>query len=884
MRKSILLFVFFTISVCALGQTVITGQIISADHSLASDVNILLHPKNSPSQIFSFSISDAKGNFRLEFASKDDSVGISTRSLTHRDTTVWVANKNQYMKLVLPMHVREIKEVTVNSRPITSRKDTITYLVSAFAQVKDQSIGDVIGKMPGFEVDTDGKIFYQGTPIQKYYIEGLDLLENRYSIANKNLPHGSVGSVEVLENHQPVKALQSNVFSEGTSLNLKLKRNVAITGTARTGIGFPVLLRDVNITPMLFNSKQQVIASIQSNNIGEDLNTQNQPLQFSNGELEGMGNRKPELLGITSISKPQIDRQRYLNNNANLLSYNHLLKINSLTELKINAGFYHDRQQESGLKTSKYYLADHDFTLSEISDNYYHNSNLSTNFTLTQNATKRYLKNQLSFNRFWDYEKGIILNQDKLEQKAETPHTLVSNTFDLLIPHRRNFFRIYSYIDYSNSPQKLSLRPGVFKNEINEGQNYLVTVQNYIQENLRGKQYLRFTLSRKPWSFDTETGFNFGIMQQRSFIEKDNIRLTADSLNNNYQWNSYELYFTENFRYEKENLRFGIETPVRMVFFELKDAYRQSSKPEERLLFSPRFWANFEFNSYLSGNASVKHASYLGDASQLTQGYIITGYRNMQRRSDKPDDKDVFSYTMGLKYKNPVSGFFSSFSWIHNQTTKSLLYRNKLSGAGLFFHEAILSDNKAISENVSTDNSWFLSQQKITLSLKGNYIKSKREYLLYDTRGWLKNQIILINPAIGFNGWKKLGLDYSVKLSLSILRNLETNTSVFGQTHKFSFYYYPFTNHWLGGNLEYYRFGHNQLADNGAFFANVTYSFKSDNSLFQYRIKCSNLLNTSGIVDYFYSDIALFGNHYDIRPREIIFTVSFALNRLKNKN
>lgn len=884
MRNNILLLLLFAISGNALGQTIITGHLISPYHSLASDVHVLVHPINAPKRIISFSISDAKGNFRLEYTSKDDSAGISIRSLTHRDTTVWIANRNQDMKLLLQVHIRELKETRVNGRPITSKKDTITYLVSAFAQVKDQSIGDVISKMPGFEVDTDGKIFYQGNPIQKYYIEGLDLLENRYAIANKNLPHGSVGSVEVLENHQPIKALQSNVFSNGTSLNLKLKKNVAVTGTARTGIGFPLLLRDVNITPMLFNAKQQIIASFQSNNIGDDLNVQNQPLQFSNGLLEGTGNRKPELLGITTISKPQIDRQRYLNNNANLLSYNQLLKVNSLTELKVNAGLYHDKQQEAGLKTSKYYLPTGDYTLREVTDNHYYYTSLSTDLTLTQNATKRYLKNQLSINRFWDYELGVILNPDKLEQKAETPHISVSNLFDLLIPQKKNSFRVYSYIDYNNSPQKLSFLPGVFKNEMNQGQNYLKTAQNYTQKELLGQQYLRFTLSRKPWSFDTETGFKFEIQRQRSFIEKDNLKLTADSLNNNYQWNSYELYFTENFRYEKNDLRLGIEMPLRMLFYELKDTYQHSSEPTERLLLGPRFWVNYDLNGYWSGNASIKHATNLGDASQLTQGYIITGYRNMQRRSDKLDDKNVFSYALGLKYKNPISGFFSSFSYIHNRTTKSLLYRNKLSVTGLVFYEALKSDNQAISDNISTDNSLFISHQKVMLTLKGNYMKSKREYLLNDTRGWLQNQFILVNPAVGFNGWKKLGLDYNLKLTFSMQKNLQANTAIIGQTHKFSFYYYPTNNHWLGANLEYYRFGQKQQAENGEFFANVIYVFKPDKSRVQYKIKCSNVFNASEIVDYFYSDIALFENHYNIRPREIMFTISFALNRLKNKN
>ena len=167
-----------------------------------------------------------------------------------------------------------------------------------FAQVKDQSIGDVISNMPGFEVTADGQVSYQGKPIQKYYIEGMDLLEGRYAIANKNLPYKDVGAVEVLENHQPIKILESKVFSNGTSINLKLKRNITMTGTMQVGAGLPSLLHYVNATPMLFTKNQQTIASLQSNNTGEDLSVQNQPLQFTGGQMEELGNRKINLVGI----------------------------------------------------------------------------------------------------------------------------------------------------------------------------------------------------------------------------------------------------------------------------------------------------------------------------------------------------------------------------------------------------------------------------------------------------------------------------------------------------------------------------------------------------------------------------------------------------------
>jgi hypothetical protein len=85
-------------------------------------------------------------------------------------------------------------------------------MVNSFSKEQDRSIGDVLKRMPGIEVLPDGKILYQGKAINKYYIEGLDLLEGKYNLANDNLPYQEVSQVQILENHQPIKTLDSLQF------------------------------------------------------------------------------------------------------------------------------------------------------------------------------------------------------------------------------------------------------------------------------------------------------------------------------------------------------------------------------------------------------------------------------------------------------------------------------------------------------------------------------------------------------------------------------------------------------------------------------------------------------------------------------------------------
>ena len=88
----------------------------------------------------------------------------------------------------------QLKEVAVTAERIKESGDTLTYSVGGFKQAQDRSIADVIGKMPGLEVKASGAIEYQGKPINKFYIEGMDLMGSQYALGRQG--EGSAGAGE----------------------------------------------------------------------------------------------------------------------------------------------------------------------------------------------------------------------------------------------------------------------------------------------------------------------------------------------------------------------------------------------------------------------------------------------------------------------------------------------------------------------------------------------------------------------------------------------------------------------------------------------------------------------------------------------------------------
>ena len=94
------------------------------------------------------------------------------------------------------------------------RQDTINYDVSRFISPKDESVKDILKRLPGIQVNDAGKISYNGKDISRFYVEGMDLSDGRYGQISNNLQANAVETAQVLENHQPIRVLSKKISTE----------------------------------------------------------------------------------------------------------------------------------------------------------------------------------------------------------------------------------------------------------------------------------------------------------------------------------------------------------------------------------------------------------------------------------------------------------------------------------------------------------------------------------------------------------------------------------------------------------------------------------------------------------------------------------------------
>ena len=179
MKQFLIVFLVFCFTISGFSQTKIYGTLSTEKGKAISGASITLTNLNSD-DILNYDISDNKGFFSISINTKIEQFQLNIRSMGFKTVVKIIDNKTQTLNFVLEEEITELKEVVIKPNAITKRGDTLNYSVNAFTRQQDRTIADVLKNMPGIEVLSDGKILYQGKPINKYYIEGLDLLEGKY--------------------------------------------------------------------------------------------------------------------------------------------------------------------------------------------------------------------------------------------------------------------------------------------------------------------------------------------------------------------------------------------------------------------------------------------------------------------------------------------------------------------------------------------------------------------------------------------------------------------------------------------------------------------------------------------------------------------------------
>ena len=115
--------------------------------------------------------------------------------------------------------------VVIGKAPeVTVRNDTVEYNADSYKVTEGSVLEDLLKKMPGVEVDSEGKITVNGKEVKKVMVDGKEFFSDDPKVASKNLPAKMIDKLQVLDKKSDMG--QMTGFDDGeeeTVINLTVK-------------------------------------------------------------------------------------------------------------------------------------------------------------------------------------------------------------------------------------------------------------------------------------------------------------------------------------------------------------------------------------------------------------------------------------------------------------------------------------------------------------------------------------------------------------------------------------------------------------------------------------------------------------------------------------
>lgn len=143
--------------------------------------------------------------------------------------------------LVYPSQIALSEIVIAAKAPeIRVKGDTLEFNADSYKVTESAVVEDLLKKMPGVEVDKDGKITVNGREIKKILIDGEEFFSDDPKVASKNLPAKMVEKLQVLDRRSEMAQMTGfDDDEEETVINLVVRPGMkeGLMGNAFAGYG-----------------------------------------------------------------------------------------------------------------------------------------------------------------------------------------------------------------------------------------------------------------------------------------------------------------------------------------------------------------------------------------------------------------------------------------------------------------------------------------------------------------------------------------------------------------------------------------------------------------------------------------------------------------------
>lgn len=158
-------------------------------------------------------------------------------------TEIKVSGKNASAgTIALQPSAVQLKEATVTGirTPIKVMQDTVEFNADSYKTQPNAMVEDLLKRLPGVEVGSDGKITANGKEVTKILVDGKEFFSDDPTVASRNLPVDMVDKLQVVDRKSDLARITGvDDGEEETVINLTVKKGMknGWFGNAEAGYG-----------------------------------------------------------------------------------------------------------------------------------------------------------------------------------------------------------------------------------------------------------------------------------------------------------------------------------------------------------------------------------------------------------------------------------------------------------------------------------------------------------------------------------------------------------------------------------------------------------------------------------------------------------------------
>ncbi|MCU0435284.1 MAG: TonB dependent receptor [Bacteroidia bacterium] len=249
------------------------------------------------SSLITFTMTDTLGAFTLKGVGPGNYRVLITHTAYRsysRKFTVSPDTLNVELKNIYVTHRSVLlSEVVVEEEapPVTLKGDTLEFNASSYRTAPNASAEDLMKKLPGVKVNSDGTYTVNGQKVTKILVDGKEFFSDDPALAGRNIQADAVKKVQVFQRASETEAATGvKDGSSETTINLTLKddKKNGSFGMASVGAGTDNRYR-ANMNYNRFNGNRRVSLLANANNINERAFSFQDAVNMSSGFSQGGG-------------------------------------------------------------------------------------------------------------------------------------------------------------------------------------------------------------------------------------------------------------------------------------------------------------------------------------------------------------------------------------------------------------------------------------------------------------------------------------------------------------------------------------------------------------------------------------------------------------------